>query len=99
MRYLKLNNAAESVEANVLPYDIVTEMEKIDEELAMTGVRFDEERLEQSAKAEGIAIYYSDEALPERDPAYRPIDDTLYKAQMVEVIPAEMRLALARSLE
>ena len=99
MRYLEFNNAAESFEANVLPYDIVAEMEKIDEELAMTGVRFDEERLQQSAKAERTVIDYSEEAIPERDPAYRPIDDTLYKAQTVEVIPAEMRLALARSLE
>ena len=99
MRYLELNNAAESFEANVLPYDIVTEMEKIDEELAMTGVQFDEERLQQSAKAEGTAIDYSEEAIPERDPAYRPIDDTLYKAQTVEVVPAEVRMSLARCLE
>ena len=74
-------------------------MEKLDEELAMTGVLFVEGRLQQNAKGEETAIDYSEEAIPERDPAYRSLDDTLYKAQTVEVVPAEVRLALARSLE
>jgi hypothetical protein len=42
---------------------------------------------------------YSEEAIPERDPAYRTLDATLYEAQTVEDMPAEVRRALARSLE
>ena len=99
MRYLELIRAAEGFELDVLPYDIVTEMEKLDEELAMTGARFVQERFQQSAKGDGTAIDYSEEAIPERDPAYRSLDDTLCKAQTAEVVPAEVRLSLARSLE
>jgi hypothetical protein len=42
---------------------------------------------------------YSEEAIPERDPAYRPPDGTLHEAQTVDVVPAEVRLALRRCLE
>jgi hypothetical protein len=42
---------------------------------------------------------YSEEAIPERDPAYRPLDDTICETPTIEVVPAEMRLALARYLE
>jgi hypothetical protein len=42
---------------------------------------------------------YSEEAIPERDPAYRTLDGTLCEEQTVEVVPTEVRLALARCLE
>jgi hypothetical protein len=42
---------------------------------------------------------YAEEAIPERDPAYRALDGTLYEEQTVESMPADVRLALARSLE
>jgi hypothetical protein len=42
---------------------------------------------------------YSDEAIPERDPAYRTLDGTVYEAQTVDDMPAEVRRALARCLE
>ena len=40
-----------------------------------------------------------DEAIPERDPAYRSPEGTLYDGQTVEVMPADVRLTLARCLE
>ncbi len=42
---------------------------------------------------------YSEEAIPERDPAYRLPDATLYETQTVAYVPAAERLALARCLE
>ena len=42
---------------------------------------------------------YSEEAIPERDPAYRTSDGTLCEEQTMEVMPTEVRQALARSLE
>jgi hypothetical protein len=99
MRYMVLQNAAKDLEAGVLYNKFLTAMEKFHEELATAGMPIADERPQQSSKGEVSAIDYSEEAIPERDPAYRPLDDTLYKAQTVEVMPAEMRLALARSLE
>jgi hypothetical protein len=98
MRYLVFNNVAKDFEVGVLPYDMVIEMEKVDEELAKTRVRFAGEQTHPNSDNDG-AVDYSEEAIPERDPAYRPLDDTLYKVQTVEIVPAEVRLALARSLE
>jgi hypothetical protein len=44
-------------------------------------------------------IDYSEEAIPERDPAYRIPDGTLSEDQTIPVVSAEVRLALARRLE
>jgi hypothetical protein len=44
------------------------------------------------------SIDYSEEAIPERDPAYRMGSGTLHEEQTVDDMPAEMRLALARRL-
>jgi hypothetical protein len=41
---------------------------------------------------------YSEEAIPERDPAYRLPAGTLYETQTVELITEAERLALARCL-
>jgi len=43
-------------------------------------------------------IDYSEEAIPERDPAYRTTDGTLHEEQTVDEMSADMRLALVRSL-
>jgi len=100
MRYLVLSNVVNDLKVGALSYDMAIEIEKIDEELAKTkaGVWFALEQPQPTSNKAG-AVDYSEEAIPERDPAYRPLDDTLYKAQTVEVVPAEVRLALARSLE
>jgi hypothetical protein len=42
---------------------------------------------------------YSEEAICERDPSYRCLDGTHYEAQTVEVLSADVRLALACYLE
>ena len=42
---------------------------------------------------------YSEEAIPERDPAYRLPDATLYETRTVEHLPPASRLALARRLQ
>ena len=46
-----------------------------------------------------IRTDYSEEAIPERDPAYRLSDGTFDDSQTVEQLPAAERLALARRLE
>jgi hypothetical protein len=42
---------------------------------------------------------YNEEAIPERDPAYRLPDGTLCDLQTVEVMSGDTRAALARCLE
>jgi hypothetical protein len=42
---------------------------------------------------------FSEEAIPERDPAYRTLDGTLHEAQTIEEMPSAVRLALAQCLE
>ena len=51
------------------------------------------------AAAKPTRTDYSEEAIPERDPAYRMHDGTLYEVQTVEVMPSAVRRALARCLE
>jgi hypothetical protein len=41
---------------------------------------------------------YSQEAIPERDPAYRTSDGTMHEEQTLDEISADMRIALARQL-
>jgi hypothetical protein len=44
-------------------------------------------------------VDYSEEAVPERDPAYRRPAGTLCDPETVEYVPVEERHALARRLE
>jgi len=57
------------------------------------------ERFPLSALGEGPGTDYSEEAIPERDPAYRMSAGTLCEEPTVEAMPAEVRLALRRRLE
>jgi hypothetical protein len=50
-------------------------------------------------KDERVCTDYSEEAIPERDPAYRLPDGTCCETQTVVHLPAAERLALARCLE
>ena len=43
-------------------------------------------------------IDYSEEAIPERDPAYRMGAGTLHEEQTVDELPADVRIALVRQL-
>ena len=51
------------------------------------------------AHRERGCVDYSEEAIPERDPAYRMMDGTLADAQTVDALPRDVRLDLARALE
>jgi len=51
------------------------------------------------ANVEPIRADYSEEAIPERDPAYRGFEGTLHQEQTVDDVPAEVRRARARQLE
>jgi hypothetical protein len=51
------------------------------------------------AAAKPTRTDYSEEAIPERDPAYQLSDGTSYDTQTVAQIPAAERLALADCLE
>ena len=57
------------------------------------------DRLLPSSTDQRICTDYSEEAIPERDPAYRLSDGTLSETQTVEYMPAAERLALARCLQ
>ena len=46
-----------------------------------------------------IGTDYSEEAIPERDPAYRLSDGTFDDSRTVDELPVTERLALARRLE
>ena len=86
MELMMLIQAAKDFEAGVLPYDnFLFQIGKFSEKLATTGAKSAGERSEQNSKTEDAVIDYSEEALPERDPAYRLLDDTLYKAQTIEI--------------
>jgi hypothetical protein len=50
-------------------------------------------------KNEHISIDYSEEAIPERDPAYRLTAGTSCETETIEHLPAAERRALARRLE
>jgi hypothetical protein len=47
----------------------------------------------------GICTDYSEEAIPERDPAFRLPKGTLQETQTIECVSAAERIALARCLE
>ncbi len=57
------------------------------------------DRQPPSSRAQRTRTDYSEEAIPERDPEYRPSAGTLHEAETVEHLPAAERLALARRLE
>ena len=50
-------------------------------------------------KNDQVCLDYSEEAIPERDPAYRLPAGTCCQTQTIEHLPAAKRLALARSLK
>jgi hypothetical protein len=51
------------------------------------------------SKGERTPTDYSEEAIPERDPAYRMNAGTLHEELTVDEMPVDMRRALARCLE
>jgi hypothetical protein len=83
----------------LLPYATPLTAGKCNEEPATADIPLAGNRLLPNSKDQRTCTDYSEEAIPERDPAYRLPDGTVYETQTVEVMPAAARLALARCLE
>ena len=90
---------ADSVVGALLHEKHLAGMEKIREALARAGLMVVGERLDPSATRERASTDYSEEAIPERDPAHSPLNGTLYETQTVDEVPARVRLDLAHQLE
>ncbi|HMC90149.1 MAG TPA: hypothetical protein VKI17_11405 [Gemmataceae bacterium] len=83
----------------LLPYGTLLTAGKFNEEPATADIPLAGNRRLPNSKGQRSCTDYSEEAIPERDPAYQLPDGTLYETQTVEVMPAAARLALARCLE
>jgi hypothetical protein len=83
----------------LLAYEITHTPEKFNQEPAAAGLPLASDRLVPDTNDQRASIDYSEEAIVERDPAYRLADATLNETQTVEHVPAAERLALARRLE
>lgn len=83
----------------LLPYETLLTAGKFNEEPVTADIPLAGNRLPPNSRDQRTCTDYSEEAIPERDPAYQLPDGTLYETQTVEVMPAAARLALARCLE
>src|SRR5262245_52288335 len=92
-------NSEEAMNYACLIHNEENEVGRLNERLATAETLLAAEALPLSSKDECLHADYSEEAIPERDPAYCMPDGTVYQAQTVEAMPAEVRLALARCLE
>jgi len=81
----------------LLPDDKVHAAEKLN--VAPAGRLHAGDGLLANSNDEQTCTDYSEEAIPERDPAYWLPDGTLTETHTVEYVPAAERLALARCLE
>jgi len=93
MRVMILIDTQKDSVAAILPVrKYLTDVEKVKEELVKAGVVL-------GPKRENACTDYSEEAIPERDPAHQTHNGTLYETQTIEDMPAHVRLSLARQLE
>jgi hypothetical protein len=83
----------------LLPDERVPTPGKFNEEPPTVDLPLAGDRLLPASNDQPTCIDYSEEAIPERDPAYRLSDGTLHEEQTLEYLPAAERLALARCLE
>ena len=92
------NTAVIGPETVILPkVNTHPNMHSDDMQLPTDGVLF---AVEQSSRNSNVAVIdYSEEAIPERDPNYRPVSDALYDSPTTEVLSAEERRELARCLQ
>jgi hypothetical protein len=93
MRYL------EKKPDRLLSYDEVFTVARFNEAPATADLPLGGVGLLACSRDQPTGIDYSEEAIPERDPAYRLTDGTLHETETVEHVPPEVRLALARCLE
>ena len=94
---MKYPNAEELV--TLLQYKRLLAAGELKEATATADMLLASDTLLPSSIDQRICTNYSEEAIPERDPAYRLSDGTLSETQTVEYMPAAERLALARCLE
>jgi hypothetical protein len=83
----------------LLPDEKVHAAEKFNQEPATADLPLAGDRLLPNSNDQRTCTDYSEEAIPERDPAYRLPNGTLNETQTVEYVTAAERLALARCLE
>jgi hypothetical protein len=82
-----------------LPSEMDLAAGKFHEEPATIDMAFVSHKLLVSSTDREICTDYSEEAIPERDPAYQLGHGTYSETQTIEHLPAARRLALARCLE
>ena len=100
MKYTKLHQLNKDSEASVRPsQEPRPELPKFEQAWAKDAIRGNCNGLLPCSTAGPKGIDYSEEALPERDPAYRLPDGTLSDGQTVEEMPSHVRQELARRLE
>src|SRR5262249_39311925 len=83
----------------LLPYEKVHTAGTFHEAPATTDLPLADDRLLPNQQDEWTCTDYSEEAIPERDPAYRLPAGTDYGTKTVDYMPAAERRALARCLE
>jgi hypothetical protein len=83
---------------SVLVHERLLPAEQFNDVPVMVDLPFAADTLLPDSQDHEICADYSEEAIPERDPAYQLSDATLYETQTCAHIPAAERLALARCL-
>jgi hypothetical protein len=100
MKYTKLHQLNKESEASVRPSQGPRpELPKFEQAWDKYGMFGACNGLPLSSADSPTGMDYSEEALPERDPAYRLPDGTLSEGQTVEEMPSHVRQELARRLE
>jgi hypothetical protein len=83
----------------LLPYERLLALGAFNKKKARADAPRAGHRLLPSSNDQQTCTDFSEEAIPERDPAYQVSDGTLHETQTVEYTPASERLALAGCLE
>ena len=83
----------------LLPDERVPTPGKFNEEPTTAALALAGDRLLPNSNDQRTCTDYSEEAIPERDPAYRLPKGTLNETRTVEYVTPSERLALARCLE
>jgi hypothetical protein len=83
----------------LIPYERLANRSDLSAQLAMARFMLALERCVANAKKDSARGDYSEEAIPERDPAYRLPGGTDAGEPTIEAVSIEMRRELARRLE
>jgi hypothetical protein len=83
----------------LLPYEKLLTAGNLSEQLPTADVLLTVERRLPKSERDGACRDYSEEAIPERDPAYRLPSGTDNEEPTIEAVSAAVRLDLARRLQ